>query len=109
MGFHESSVFGVMYFLIYFYVANFLVLRIFIAVIMENFEYTEDQKIRLQIMLFQKDQIKRNDLINGMARSYSVEEQWARLRKQNLEEEHLEIFQRRWEEIVRARYKNPKP
>ena len=98
-----------MYFLIYFYVANFLVLRIFIAVIMENFEYTEDQKIRLQIMLFQKDQIKRNDLINGMARSYSVEEQWARLRKQNLEEEHLEIFQRRWEEIVRARYKNPKP
>ena len=53
------------YFIIFYYVCNFLVLRIFIAIILENFEFSEEKKIALQIQLFQKLQILKNDLING--------------------------------------------
>eukprot|EP00282_Hemiselmis_andersenii_P037258 CAMPEP_0169431024 /NCGR_PEP_ID=MMETSP1042-20121227/2715_1 /TAXON_ID=464988 /ORGANISM="Hemiselmis andersenii, Strain CCMP1180" /LENGTH=584 /DNA_ID=CAMNT_0009541385 /DNA_START=125 /DNA_END=1876 /DNA_ORIENTATION=- len=102
-GYQEGDIIGIMYWIVYFYVANFLVLRIFIALIMENFEYTEDQKIRIQIMLFQKDQIRRNDLVDGNAKAFPVDDQWQRLRKQNLDEEHLMMFQKRWEEVVRDR------
>ena len=37
-----------MFFLGYYYVANFLVLRMFIALILENFEYDDDTKVRTQ-------------------------------------------------------------
>lgn len=40
-------------------------------------------------MLFQKHQIRTNDLIDGHAKGFSVDDQWLRLRKQNLDEEHL--------------------
>jgi hypothetical protein len=65
IGYVETSFVGMFYFIIFFYICNFLVLRIFIAIILENFEFSEEKKIALQIQLFQKLQILKNDLING--------------------------------------------
>ena len=65
IGYVETSFVGMFYFIIFYYVCNFLVLRIFIAIILENFEFSEEKKIALQIQLFQKLQILKNDLING--------------------------------------------
>ena len=65
IGYKQSSYVGVFYFIIFYYICNFLVLRIFIAIILENFEFSEERKIAKQIQLFQKRQILQNDLING--------------------------------------------
>ena len=64
-GFEASSFVGVLFFIIYYYIGNFVVLRIFIAIILENFEYAEEKKICLQIQLYQRHQILSNDLIDG--------------------------------------------
>ena len=61
-------------------------LRMFIALILENFEYDEDQKINIQIQLYQRSQIDMNELIDGRAREMSLQEQFKRLLKQNLDE-----------------------
>ena len=82
-----GSFVGIFFFLAYYYVANFLVLRMFIALILENFEYDDDTKVNIQIMLYQRAQILMNDLIDGHAREISLEEQFQRLRKQDLDED----------------------
>ena len=64
-GFEAADFVGICFFIIYFYIANFVILRIFIAIILENFEYSEEKKICLQIQLYQRFQIDSNDLING--------------------------------------------
>ena len=87
----------------YYYVANFLVLRMFIALILENFEYDDDTKVRIQIQLYQRTQILMNDLIDGRAREISLEEQFDRLRKQNLDEQNLKSYEHMWSDIVRDR------
>lgn len=99
----SGSFVGIFFFLSYYYIANFLVLRMFIALILENFEYNEDQKINIQIQLYQRLQILRNDLIDGHAREFSLEEQFIRLRKQNLDEEQLKKYENQWTQIVKDR------
>lgn len=64
-------------------------LRMFIALILENFEYDEDEKINIQIQLYQRSQIDMNELIDGRAREMSLQEQFKRLLKQNLDERCL--------------------
>ncbi len=64
-GFQASNFVGILFFIIYYYIGNFVVLRIFIAIILENFEYSEEKKICLQIQLYQRHQIRTNDLIDG--------------------------------------------
>ena len=64
-GFQASNFVGILFFIIYYYIGNFVVLRIFIAIILENFEYSEEEKICLQIQLYQRYQILSNDLIDG--------------------------------------------
>ena len=64
-GFESANFVGVLFFVTYYYIGNFVVLRIFIAIILENFEYVEEKKICLQIQLYQRYQILSNDLING--------------------------------------------
>lgn len=48
---------------------------------------------RVQIQLFQKQQVLRNDLIDGNANPFPLAEQKDRLRKQNVDEDHLRQFQ----------------
>jgi len=103
IGYSDSNVIGLFFFVAYYYLANFIVLRIFIALIMENFEFDEDEKIAMQIQLFQRDQVLRNDLIDGKAKSFPLEEQWGRLRKQNLDPDKLKEFQDRWSKAVAER------
>ena len=100
IGSEEQDVVGIFYFVVFFYVANFLVLRMFIALILENFEFTEDQRACLQIQLFQRTQVLMNDLIDGKAKTYPLDELWGRLRKQNLDEDQLRDFQNRWRQVV---------
>ena len=45
LGWSSGNFVGIMFFLGYYYVANFLVLRMFIALILENFEYDDDTKV----------------------------------------------------------------
>jgi hypothetical protein len=61
----ENGFVGMFYHIIFMYICNFLVLRIFIAIILENFEFSEERKVALQIQLYQRKQILMNDLING--------------------------------------------
>eukprot|EP00960_Hanusia_phi_P047852 758619-Hanusia_phi.AAC.2 len=103
IGYSDSSVIGLFFFVAYYYLANYIVLRIFIALIMENFEFDEDEKIAMQIQLFQRDQVLRNDLIDGRAKNFPLEEQWGRLRKQNLDPDNLKDFQGRWSKAVAER------
>ena len=86
IGWSSGSFVGIFFFLAYYYVGNFLVLRMFIALILENFEYDEDEKINIQIQLYQRSQIDMNELIDGRAREMSLQEQFKRLLKQNLDE-----------------------
>eukprot|EP00960_Hanusia_phi_P061632 764898-Hanusia_phi.AAC.6 len=37
------------------------------------------------------------------ARGFSIQEQFARLRKQNLDEDHLIVFQKKWSQVVKDR------
>ena len=99
----SGSFVGIFFFLAYYYVANFLVLRMFIALILENFEYDDDTKVHMQIMLYQRAQILMNDLIDGHAREISLEEQFQRLRKQDLDENRLKRHSNAWAQIVRDR------
>jgi len=89
IGWSSGSFVGIFFFISYYYVANFLVLRMFIALILENFEYDEDEKINIQIQLYQRKQIDMNELIDGKAREMSLEEQFKRLEKQNLDERYV--------------------
>jgi len=103
IGWNKGGFVGIMFFISYYYVANFLVLRMFIALILENFEYDEDTKINIQIQLYQRQQILMNDLIDGHSREMTLEEQFQRLSKQNLDENNLKRYQKMWAEIVRDR------
>ena len=64
-GFEAANFVGILFFVSYYYIGNFVVLRIFIAIILENFEYAEEKRICMQIQLYQRHQIKSNDLIDG--------------------------------------------
>jgi hypothetical protein len=103
LGWAKGSFVGIFFFLGYYYVANFLVLRMFIALILENFEYDEDAKINIQIQLYQRLQIQMNDLIDGHAREISLEDQFLRLRKQNLDENNLKTYSKMWASVVQDR------
>ena len=100
IGLLDANFIGLIFFVGYYYVANYLVLRMFIALILENFEFDEDKRVALQIQLFQKRQVVSNDLIDGQAKSFPIDEQWQRLRKPNLDPDHLSDFQTRWTKIV---------
>jgi len=101
IGLQEANVIGLFFFVGYFYIANYLVLRMFIALILENFEFDEDQRIALQVLLFQKRQVISNDLIDGKGKAFPIDEQWKRLEKQNLDPDELAKFQKIWEAVVK--------
>jgi len=101
VGLEVGSIIGLFFFVCFFYIANYLVLRMFIALILENFEFDEDKRIALQIQLFQKRQLDANDLIDGHGKSFSIEEQWIRLKKQNLDEDVLKKFEEKWTQVVK--------
>jgi len=99
-GYRKQDVIGLGYFVMFYYIANFIVLRMFIALIMDNFQFPEHERVNLQIQLFQKMQVQRNDLIDGKAKPFPVSEQKKRLEKQNVDEDHLAQFQDRWNQVV---------
>jgi hypothetical protein len=103
IGNDDGNVIGVIFFVAYFYIANYLVLRMFIALILENFEFDQDKRVAIQIQLFQKRQVERNDLIDGTAKAFPIDEQKKRLEKQNLDPDHLKHFQDIWEKVVQDR------
>ena len=103
VGFEQANVFGLLFFVSYFYIANYLVLRMFIALILENFEFDQDKRVAIQIQLFQKRQVERNDLIDGQAKAFPIDEQKKRLEKQNLDPDHLKRYQSIWEKVVQDR------
>jgi len=100
-GLRDASYIGLLFFIGYFYIANYLVLRMFIALILENFEFNEDERVKLQIMLFQKRQVVTIDLIDGKGRAFPIDEQWKRLEKQKLDNDHLEVYRKKWEQYVK--------
>jgi len=100
LGLEVGNIIGLFFFVSFFYIANYLVLRMFIALILENFEFTEDKRIALQIQLFQKRQVDQNDLIDGRGKEFDIEEQWIRLKKQNLDPGTLLKFQNIWTRVV---------
>ena len=83
VGLDVATVIGLLFFVYFFYIANDLVLRMLMALILENFEFDQDKRILLQIQLFQKSQIQANDLM--AMTDIPIVDQYERLKKQNLD------------------------
>jgi hypothetical protein len=66
VGLDVATVISLLFFVCFSGIANDIVLRMLLALILENFEFDQDKRIS-QILPFQKRQIQANDIIDGNA------------------------------------------